>query len=55
MHAEYRALLDRAARDPEVRVIVVTGSGRGFCAGADSRADTPLAPATSRNEKIVKS
>jgi enoyl-CoA hydratase/carnithine racemase len=38
MHAEYRALLDRGAADPAVRVIVVTGSGRGFCAGADSRA-----------------
>jgi len=38
MHAEYRALLDRASADPGVRVIVVTGSGRGFCAGADSRA-----------------
>jgi enoyl-CoA hydratase/carnithine racemase len=38
MHAEYRALLDRASADPDVRVIVVTGSGRGFCAGADSRA-----------------
>ncbi|MGD0746342.1 MAG: enoyl-CoA hydratase-related protein [Acidimicrobiales bacterium] len=38
MHAEYRALLDRAATDPAVRVIVVTGAGRAFCAGADSRA-----------------
>jgi enoyl-CoA hydratase/carnithine racemase len=38
MHAEYRALLDRAAGDPAVRVIVVTGAGRGFCAGADARA-----------------
>ena len=38
MHAEYRALLERASADPGVRVIVVTGSGRGFCAGADSRA-----------------
>jgi enoyl-CoA hydratase/carnithine racemase len=38
MHAEYRALLERASTDPGVRVIVVTGSGRGFCAGADSRA-----------------
>ena len=38
MHAEYRALLARAAEDGDVRVIVVTGSGRGFCAGADARA-----------------
>src|SRR6202020_3576970 len=38
MHAEYRAVLDRATTDPGVRVIVVTGSGRGFCAGADARA-----------------
>ncbi len=38
MHAEYRALLERASSDPAVRVIVVTGSGRGFCAGADARA-----------------
>jgi len=38
MHAEYRSLLERAGTDPAVRVIVVTGSGRGFCAGADARA-----------------
>jgi enoyl-CoA hydratase/carnithine racemase len=38
MHTEYRALLARAADDPVVRVIVVTGAGRGFCAGADTRA-----------------
>jgi enoyl-CoA hydratase/carnithine racemase len=38
MHTEYRALLSRAAADATVRVIVVTGAGRGFCAGADSRA-----------------
>jgi enoyl-CoA hydratase/carnithine racemase len=36
MNAEYRALLQRAADEPSVRVIVVTGSGRGFCAGAES-------------------
>ena len=38
MHTEYRALLARAAADRGVRVIVVTGAGRGFCAGADARA-----------------
>lgn len=38
LHTEYRSLLARAAADPGVRVIVVTGSGRGFCAGADIKA-----------------
>jgi enoyl-CoA hydratase/carnithine racemase len=36
MNAEYRAHLAAAADDPSVRVIVVTGAGRGFCAGAES-------------------
>jgi len=27
--------IDRADADPDVRVVVVTGSGRAFCAGAD--------------------
>ena len=38
MHTEYRWALDRAERDPDVRVVVVTGEGRGFCAGADAKA-----------------
>jgi enoyl-CoA hydratase/carnithine racemase len=38
MNTEYRSLLARAAADRAVRVIVVTGAGRGFCAGADTRA-----------------
>jgi enoyl-CoA hydratase/carnithine racemase len=38
MHTEYRAALAVAADDRDVRVIVVTGSGRGFCAGADTKA-----------------
>lgn len=33
--ARYFELLQQAAADPEVKVIVVTGAGRGFCAGAD--------------------
>lgn len=35
MAAGYFGSLDRAAADPEVGAIVVTGAGRGFCAGAD--------------------
>jgi enoyl-CoA hydratase/carnithine racemase len=31
----YFALLDQVEDDPAVRAIVVTGAGRGFCAGAD--------------------
>ena len=38
MHTEYRWCLARAEADAEVRVVVVTGAGRGFCAGADAGA-----------------
>jgi len=33
----YFDLLDEADADPEVRAIVVTGAGRGFCAGMDAQ------------------
>jgi enoyl-CoA hydratase/carnithine racemase len=36
MSAEYRSHLQAASDDPAVRVVVVTGNGRGFCSGADS-------------------
>lgn len=35
MLAELRAQLDVAAADAEVRCVVLTGAGRGFCAGQD--------------------
>lgn len=35
LELRYFDLLDQANRDPQVRAIVVTGAGRGFCAGAD--------------------
>ena len=38
MHTEYRWCIEQAEENSEVRVIVVTGEGRGFCAGADSQA-----------------
>jgi len=33
--AELRAAVERAAQDDAVRALVLTGNGRGFCAGAD--------------------
>ncbi|MDX3801303.1 enoyl-CoA hydratase/isomerase family protein [Streptomyces sp. AK04-3B] len=33
-------LLAQASADPEVRAVVLTGTGRGFCAGADLRGGT---------------
>lgn len=38
MHTEYRWALQTAQDDLDVRVVVVTGAGRGFCAGADAGA-----------------
>ncbi|MFI6791488.1 enoyl-CoA hydratase-related protein [Nonomuraea sp. NPDC050383] len=38
MGRRYFDLLEEAAEDPAVRAVVVTGAGKGFCAGADFRA-----------------
>jgi enoyl-CoA hydratase/carnithine racemase len=38
MHTEYRWLLAQADADADVGAIVVTGAGRGFCAGGDAKA-----------------
>ncbi len=43
MHGELLAALNAAAGDASVRCVVVTGSGRGFCAGQDL-ADPSVAP-----------
>ncbi len=38
MHTEYRYLLDKADKDPDVGIILVTGSGDRFCVGGDAQA-----------------
>jgi 2-(1,2-epoxy-1,2-dihydrophenyl)acetyl-CoA isomerase len=35
MHQLLRKALERAADEPEVRALLLTGAGRGFCAGQD--------------------
>ena len=35
MESEVRSHMENAEQDDEVRVIVLTGAGQGFCAGAD--------------------
>jgi enoyl-CoA hydratase/carnithine racemase len=35
MHEAFLGLVDRADDDPDVRAVVLTGSGRGFCPGMD--------------------
>ncbi|MFM9701251.1 enoyl-CoA hydratase-related protein, partial [Streptomyces europaeiscabiei] len=35
MHVDLKDAMHTAGADPEVRVIILTGAGRGFCAGAD--------------------
>jgi 2-(1,2-epoxy-1,2-dihydrophenyl)acetyl-CoA isomerase len=41
LHAGLREAL-KEARDPEVRAVVITGAGRGFCAGQDLKEFTDM-------------
>ena len=49
----FYALLDRAEADPAVRAIVVTGSGRAFCAGADMGDLTSIGEASTDGETDI--
>ena len=38
MASEFRQAMERSKKDPQVRAIIVTGAGKGFCAGVDMAA-----------------
>lgn len=54
MHEEVRAALARVKEDQSCRVLILTGAGRGFCAGQDlsDRAVAPGGGATDLGESI---
>lgn len=47
MHGEVRDALKQVRKDPEVRCLLLTGNGRGFCAGQDL-SDRNVAPGAAR-------
>ncbi|HEV7816014.1 MAG TPA: 2-(1,2-epoxy-1,2-dihydrophenyl)acetyl-CoA isomerase PaaG [Janthinobacterium sp.] len=56
MHEEVRDALARVAADKSVRVLVLSGAGRGFCAGQDlsDRAVEPGARAVDLGDSVEK-
>lgn len=56
--ADVREALDASARDPDVRVVVITGKGRAFCCGAElsyyttARETIGTEPVASRNNYL---
>ncbi|HCY62119.1 MAG TPA: 2-(1,2-epoxy-1,2-dihydrophenyl)acetyl-CoA isomerase [Oxalobacteraceae bacterium] len=56
MHLEVREALETVKADPSVRVLVLTGAGRGFCAGQDlgDRAVAPGSATVDLGESVEK-
>jgi len=38
MYPEFLGILEKIGQDPKIRVVVITGAGRGFCSGNDGAA-----------------
>ncbi|NNM74138.1 enoyl-CoA hydratase [Enterovirga sp. DB1703] len=50
-YRELSGLIGTMADDPEVRCVILTGAGRGFCAGADVRGMDPNRPPLSKRKR----
>ena len=56
MHGEVAAALDTVANSPDARALLITGEGRGFCAGQDlnDRAVAPDGEAVDLGESVER-
>ena len=56
MHTEIRSAMERVAEDRDIRCLLVTGAGRGFCAGQDlgDRASAGDSPAPDVGASVEK-
>ena len=53
MHTQFLLALDRIADDPSARCVILTGAGRGFCAGQDLT-DPAAAPGQDLGELLER-
>ena len=58
LHEQLRTAIEQAARDPGVGAVVLTGAGRGFCAGGDMNsgrrsADEPRPTLEQRADELM--
>lgn len=51
MYKELAELIPVVGDDPEVRCLILTGAGRGFCAGADVRGMDPHRPPLAKRKR----
>ena len=51
MHAQLRDAFEQIEQDPAIRAVILTGMGRGFCAGQDL-ADLSFEPGNDRRPRL---